>query len=117
MLQTEYDQILEKMPEGILILGKDNKVEFMNVELRDVLNLDLEEECDEFSCSNKGLHAKMFKKYSLVEELHQNDKTEQNIESLVSLINAKDWCPDEDRYYELEFFANMAIKDEDRVYT
>ena len=46
-MQTEYDQILEKMPEGILILGKDNKVEFMNVELRDVLNLDLEEECDE----------------------------------------------------------------------
>ena len=116
-MQTEYDQILEKMPEGILILGKDNKVEFMNVELRDVLNLDLEEECDEFSCSYKGLHAKIFKKYSLVEELHQNDKSNLNTDSLISLINSKDWSPDEDRYYELEYFGNMTIKDEDRVYT
>ena len=105
------------MPEGILILGSDNKVEFMNVELRDVLNLDVEDDLDEEMCTNKGLHAKMFKKYSLVEELHENDKTDQHIESLISLLNSKDWGPDEDRYYELEFFGSMAIKDEDRVYT
>ena len=48
---------MEKMPEGILILGSDNKVEFMNVELRDVLNLDVEDDLDEEMCTNKGLHA------------------------------------------------------------
>lgn len=35
------------MPEGILILSKEGEIQFMNLELRDVLNLqyaDIEEE-------------------------------------------------------------------------
>jgi PAS domain-containing protein len=38
-MRTEYDEILEKMPEGILIISKDGDIKFMNIELRDVLNL------------------------------------------------------------------------------
>lgn len=88
----------------------------MNIELRDVLNLDMDEE-DEESNTFKGLNSNMFRKYSLVQELHHNDQPESKIDSLVHLINSEDWNPDCDRYYELEFFGNMSVKDEDRVYT
>jgi hypothetical protein len=41
VISRENDQILEKIPEGILILNdEDGDIEYINYELRDVLCLD-----------------------------------------------------------------------------
>jgi sensor histidine kinase regulating citrate/malate metabolism len=66
ILQTEYDNILEKMPEGILIVSKvDEKVEFINEELRDVVNMQLD------SNEEDGLKAQIFRKYDIVQEIKE----------------------------------------------
>ena len=66
ILQTEYDNILEKMPEGILIVSKvDDKVEFINEELRDVVNMQLD------SNEEDGLKAQIFRKYDIVQEIKE----------------------------------------------
>jgi len=100
------------MPEGILIVCKeDDKVEFMNEELREVLNMQLETEEDD------GLKAQIFRKYDIVQEIKDTASDAQSgaTDSLLSLIRGQDWNANEDRYYELEF---QQVKDEDsRIFT
>jgi sensor histidine kinase regulating citrate/malate metabolism len=70
VIRTEYNKILEKMPEGILIINKEGEIQLMNLELREVLNLQYADREEE----KEGLEFKMFKKYNLVEELSSNQQ-------------------------------------------
>jgi sensor histidine kinase regulating citrate/malate metabolism len=51
------------MPEGILIINKRGKIEFINEELRDVLNV------EEIGQESQGLYVKMFKSYNLEDDI------------------------------------------------
>jgi len=51
------------MPEGILIVNKKGGIEFINEELRDVLNI------EEQGKEGHGLYIKMFKSYNLIDDL------------------------------------------------
>ncbi|TNV87448.1 hypothetical protein FGO68_gene5960 [Halteria grandinella] len=116
IVRGEYNKILEKMPEGILILSREGEIKFMNMELRDVLNLQYADKDED----KQGLELKMFKKYNLVEELsspQEEEEQEHSSESLNNLIECEDWKVDEDRFYELDIFGFQPEKDEDRIFT
>ena len=53
-MKQEYEQILEKLPEGLLITDELNEAVFMNQELRSFLNVREEN-------YHEGLYMKMFK--------------------------------------------------------
>lgn len=72
MIKKEYEDILEKLPEGILITNEENEVKFMNQELKLFLNV-----TDE--TYNQGLYLKMFKKYKISEN-KGNGNNQANVE-------------------------------------
>lgn len=59
----EYGQILEKMPEGILIVDENGCLLYANSELREVMSMQERDKGKEA----QGLYIKMFKSYNLSE--------------------------------------------------
>lgn len=67
------------MPEGILIINQKGRIEFMNQELKDVLNI------EEPSQEVHGLYIKMFKSYNLEEDI-DNVKEDECISDCIHTI-------------------------------
>ena len=102
-MKKEYKQILEKLPEGILIIDDKHDTRFMNSELRDVLNVSEQNE-------NEGLRREIFKIYTIEEDLQlQNSGAKE--ESLQSIIENADWKQADEQFCELK----MAAKEEEGV--
>lgn len=67
------------MPEGILIINQKGKIEFINQELKDVLNI------EEPSQEVHGLYIKMFKGYNL-EDVIDNVKEDECISDCIHTL-------------------------------
>ncbi|CDW84159.1 histidine kinase-dna gyrase b-and hsp90-like domain containing protein [Stylonychia lemnae] len=120
IVKEEYHQILENLPEGILIAKDDDKAIYMNQELKQFLNVT----GDNYDA---GLILKLFKKHCfnntgspLKEEDLPLRNSEQNIfqsTSLQEMLSQKDWCKENDQFYELELVSGEQCDDEERIFT
>ena len=104
----EIEQLLQKMPEGILIVDLEGKVKFMNTELASVLPF---EDIDSYD----ALQQKVFSIYiegETIEDTTETSKRQKTADKLRTLdrkncvclqdmIDDGDWNMDFDHYYEL----------------
>eukprot|EP00347_Sterkiella_histriomuscorum_P020341 403338179 len=136
-IKEEYQQILEKLPEGILIAVEDEAAEYMNQELKQFLNIAGEN-------YERGLAQKLFKKLNMNNEDHNH--TESNIEggkihttqlestkindircvkpqhltSLQDFLIDKEWSKEGDHFYELNVQQEQHVQqfeEEERIFT
>jgi signal transduction histidine kinase len=110
-IKREYNQILEQMPEGILIINKRGKIEFINEELRDVLNV------EEAGQESQGLYVKMFKSYNIEDDIDNFKEDDCVSDCIHTIVEDDEWQEDEDRYFELDICGCETTQDEDRIFT
>lgn len=82
-LKREYESILEKFPEGVLITDAKKNILFMNQELHQFLNVTTENQ-------DHGLYVPMFRKYKSDESLKESIDLACKSESLLTILEDPD---------------------------